>query len=202
MTTPIDYEKTGIEAPGHGAVQIPIYNHVELASSEDLSFNAILKGTAAHPLTTFEKKAALINLELDKFGLGRYQICIWFLCGFGYFLDLAWSQGVGLAATAIYQQMNVADKDTGIIYSCANAGLALGALGFGLAVDIIGRKWAFQLTCLITSIFGLLLVGPLMYHSQYRTMADDFLGSSHVQLSRRLCYLLPCLNWSRWEHSH
>jgi hypothetical protein len=25
----------------------------------------------------------LIYSELDKFGLGRYQICIWFLCGFG-----------------------------------------------------------------------------------------------------------------------
>lgn len=31
-------------------------------------------------------------------------------------------------------------------------------MGFGLAVDIIGRKWAFNITCLITSVFGLLLV--------------------------------------------
>lgn len=142
----------------HVESQIPIYNNVELASSEDLSFGAIIRGTAARPLTTFEKKAALINAELDKFGLGRYQICIWFLCGFGYFLDLAWAQGVGLIATAIYQEMGVADKDTGTIFALANAGLAIGALGFGLAVDIIGRKWAFNLTCLITSIFGLLLV--------------------------------------------
>ena len=43
----------------------------------------------------------LISREIDKFGTGRYQICIWLLCGFGYFLDLAWAQGVGLAATAI-----------------------------------------------------------------------------------------------------
>lgn len=142
----------------HGGVQVPIYNDVELASSEDLSFAAIIKGTAAKPLTTFEKKAALINAELDKFGLGRYQICIWFLCGFGYFLDLAWAQGVGLIATAIYQEMNVAPADQGTIFSIANAGLAIGALGFGLSVDIIGRKWAFQITCLITSVFGLLLV--------------------------------------------
>lgn len=141
-----------------GGVQIPIYNNLELVSSEDLTFAAIIKGTAAHPLNTFEKKAALINGELDKFGLGRYQICIWFLCGFGYFLDLAWAQGVGLISTAIYQEMNVADADTGTIFALANAGLAIGALGFGLAVDIIGRKWAFNLTCLITSIFGLLLV--------------------------------------------
>ncbi|KAF2825030.1 MFS general substrate transporter [Ophiobolus disseminans] len=147
-------------ADAPGGVQIPIYNNLELVSSENLTFAAILKGTAAHPLNTFEKKAALINAELDKFGLGRYQICIWFLCGFGYFLDLAWAQGVGLIATAVYQEMGVADADTGTIFALANAGLAIGALGFGLAVDIIGRKWAFNLTCLITSIFGLLLAAP------------------------------------------
>ncbi|KAF2681226.1 MFS general substrate transporter [Lentithecium fluviatile CBS 122367] len=144
----------------HSGVQIPIYNGVELVSETDLSFGAILKGTAANPLNTFEKKAALINVELDKFGLGRYQICIWFLCGFGYFLDLAWSQGVGLIASAVYQEMDVSPTDTGNIWACANAGLAVGALGFGLAVDVIGRKWAFNLTCLITSIFGLLLAAP------------------------------------------
>jgi MFS family permease len=153
-------EKKDTPAPPYEGVQVPIYNDLETASSEDLSIGAILRGTAAKPLNTFEKKAALINVELDKFGLGRYQICIWFLCGFGYFLDLAWSQGVGLVSTAIYQEMGVADADTGVIFACANAGLALGALGFGLAVDIIGRKWAFNLTCLITSIFGLLLAAP------------------------------------------
>jgi hypothetical protein len=152
-----DDEKVHV-ADTPGGVQIPIYNDLELVDSADLTFTAILRGTAAVPLNTFEKKAALINAELDKFGLGRYQICIWFLCGFGYFLDLAWAQGVGLISTAIYQEMNVADADTGTIFALANAGLAIGALGFGLAVDIIGRKWAFNLTCLITSIFGLLLV--------------------------------------------
>jgi hypothetical protein len=151
-------DEKGHVADTPGGVQIPVYNKLELVSEDNLTFNAILRGTAAVPLNTFEKKAALINVELDKFGMGRYQICIWFLCGFGYFLDLAWAQGVGLISTAIYQEMNVADKDTGTIFALANAGLAIGALGFGLAVDIIGRKLAFNLTCLITSIFGLLLV--------------------------------------------
>lgn len=155
-------------APGHGKdlekphsnVPFPVYNDLELVDETQLSFAAIIKGTAATPLNTFEKKAALINIELDKFGLGKYQICIWFLCGFGYFLDLAWAQGVGLISSAIYQEMNVADADTGAIFAIANAGLAIGALTFGLMVDIIGRKLAFNLTCLITSVFGLLLVSP------------------------------------------
>ncbi|THW36564.1 MFS general substrate transporter [Aureobasidium pullulans] len=133
---------------------------VPVAPEAGLSMGNVFKGNAAHSLTTFEKKAALINAELDKFGMGRYQWCIWFLCGFGYFLDLAWSQGVGLVASAIYQEMGVPDARQGDIYSCANAGLAIGAFTFGILVDVIGRRWAFNLTCLITSVFGLLLAAP------------------------------------------
>ena len=102
-----DDEKIPVEreqSRKHSRVEIPIYNDVERIDHTDLTFASILKGTAATPLNTFEKKAALINVEIDKFGMGKYQICIWFLCGFGYFLDLMWSQGVGLAATAIYQE--------------------------------------------------------------------------------------------------
>jgi hypothetical protein len=188
-----DEFKAPIDKPrNHPDVQIPVYSNVELLSEADLSFGAILRGSAANPLTTFEKKAALINAELDKFGLGRYQICIWFLCGFGYFLDLAWSQGVGLIASAIYQEMDVAPADDGIIYSCANAGLAIGALGFGLAVDIIGRKWAFNLTCLITSVFGLLLVCIIQHELPFLTS----LGRTKIQLWCDLRHLLPCINWT------
>ena len=39
-------------------------------------------------LTLYEKKALLVNRELDSHGMGRYQWWIFFLCGFGYFLDL------------------------------------------------------------------------------------------------------------------
>lgn len=136
----------------------PLIHEQDAASEQSINLGAIIKGTAATPLTSFERKAALINAEMDKFGLGRYQWCIWFLCGFGYFLDLAWAQGVGLIASAIYQEMDVPSKRYGDIWSCANAGLAIGAFGFGMLIDIIGRKWAFNLTCLICSVFGLLLV--------------------------------------------
>lgn len=135
---------------------------LEGVSHVEISLGSIIKGTAVAPLTTFEKKAALINAELDNFGLGKYQLCIWFLCGFGYFLDLAWAQGVGLIASAIYQEMGVPESQYGNLWSLANAGLAIGAFSFGILVDVIGRRWAFNLTCLICSIFGLLLVRVLV----------------------------------------
>ncbi|ORY26803.1 sugar transporter-like protein [Naematelia encephala] len=154
-TIPTDEEKAA-DVQNNPILQ----SEVGIASANDLTFGTILKGTAANPLTTFERKAALINAELDNFGMGRYQICIWFLTGFGYFLDLAWAQGVGLMVSAMYQEMGVPAGSTGTIFACANAGLAVGALGFGLLVDVIGRKWAFNLTCLITSVFGMLLAAP------------------------------------------
>ncbi|KAL3467840.1 major facilitator superfamily domain-containing protein [Aspergillus heterothallicus] len=107
--------------------------------------------------SVFERKMELVNAEIDKLGLGKYQWCIWFLCGMGFFIDLALVQGVSLMASAVFQEMGVPAGRQGLLYTCSNTGLAIGAFGFGVITDIIGRKWAFQLTCLITAIFGMLM---------------------------------------------
>ncbi|KAJ5201455.1 uncharacterized protein N7498_006118 [Penicillium cinerascens] len=125
--------------------------------SGDVSYGEMAESASIDERTLFERKAALINAEIDKFGFGKYQWCIWVLCGMGYFVDLAWAQGVGLMATAVFQEMGVPPDKQGLIFTCSNAGLAIGAFGFGILTDIIGRKWAFQITCLITSVFGMLL---------------------------------------------
>ncbi|KAJ5618763.1 hypothetical protein N7510_002747 [Penicillium lagena] len=126
-------------------------------SKGNVSTGDIAEGIAVDERTLFERKAALVNSEIDKFGFGKYQLCLWILCGLGYFTDLAWAQGVGLMATAVFQEMGVPADKQGLIFTCSNAGLAIGAFGVGILTDIIGRKWAFQLTCLITSVFGMLL---------------------------------------------
>ncbi|ODN96244.1 hypothetical protein I350_08246 [Cryptococcus amylolentus CBS 6273] len=144
---------------------------VSVVDKNDTSVKAIIEGKAGKPLTNFERKAALINAEINKFGFGRYQICIWFLCGFGYFLDLAWSQGVGLAASAIYQEMGVPAGKQGIIYSCANAGLAFGALFFGLLVDS-APKFNYPAICAIYFLSSLGLGGNIPIDA---TIALEFL---------------------------
>lgn len=58
-----------------------------------------------------------------------------------------------MIATPIYQEMNVPDDKTGLIFTAFSAGLTIGAFTFGLAVDIIGRKWAFNTTVLICCFF-------------------------------------------------
>ena len=178
---------------------VAVRGQPEAGTSTDISFASIIKGTTATPLTVFERKAALINAEMDKFGMGRYQWCIWFLCGFGYFLDLAWAQGVGVLASAVYQEMGVASEHWGDIFSCSNAGLAVGALFWGIMVDVIGRKWAFNLTCLITSVFGMLIVSGNITRRVFEDLIN-LAGRSQVQLCCCLRHLLALIHRPWWEH--
>ncbi|KIP02515.1 hypothetical protein PHLGIDRAFT_79028 [Phlebiopsis gigantea 11061_1 CR5-6] len=104
-----------------------------------------------------EAKAALINRALEESGMGRYQWCIFFLCGFGYALDLMWAQAFSLVTPRIQQELGVADKDYGDIFSVFSAGLTVGAFVWGILVDIIGRRWAFNLTVGIVATFGMIL---------------------------------------------
>ncbi|KAL8997535.1 MAG: hypothetical protein Q9169_003230 [Polycauliona sp. 2 TL-2023] len=85
-------------------------------------------------LSLYEKKALLVNRELDSHGMGKYQWSIFFLCGMGYFIDLLYAQAFGLVVPAMSQE-----------------------LGFG------SRQYAFNLTVLITSIFGLCIGAPSNY---------------------------------------
>jgi MFS family permease len=94
--------------------------------------------------------------------------------------------------------MGVADAHTGDIFAIANAGLAVGALFWGLAADVIGRKWAFNLTCLITSVFGLLLVGLTIFAISclYRRLYTTRLRQS-TTIPRFVPYIF--LHRSVWE---
>jgi hypothetical protein len=42
-------------------------------------------------------------------------------------LDLMFAQAVGLVATPIYQEMNVPDNKTGLIFTAMSTGLTVGA---------------------------------------------------------------------------
>lgn len=75
---------SGILLPGHvdakdadihvGGLPDPVV--LAASSSED---------TLLGRLSLYERKSLLVNTELDRMGLGRYQMCIWVLCGFGMY---------------------------------------------------------------------------------------------------------------------
>lgn len=113
--------------------------------------------------TLYEKKATLVNRELDRQGMGRYQWCIFLLCGFGYMLDLMWAQALSLLVTSMQAEFGFSKGQSGNIFSSFSAGLTAGAFVWGFLVDIIGRYWAFNFTVLWASIFGLVLGAPNSY---------------------------------------
>lgn len=115
-------------------------------------------------LTLYEKKALLVNRELDSHGMGKYQWSIWLLCGMGYMVDLLYAQAFGLVEPALQQELGFSDGQGGDLFSSFNAGLCAGAFVWGVLVDIIGRQYAFNLTFLISSIFGLCLGAPSNYN--------------------------------------
>ncbi|KAF6234382.1 hypothetical protein HO173_007415 [Letharia columbiana] len=115
-------------------------------------------------LTLYEKKALLVNRELDSHGMGKYQWYIFFLCGFGYLVDLLYAQAFGLVEPAMQQEFGFGPQDSGHIFSSFSAGLTAGAFVWGVLVDIIGRQYAFNLTVLISSVFGLCLAAPSTYN--------------------------------------
>ncbi|KAH8900852.1 MFS general substrate transporter [Thozetella sp. PMI_491] len=108
-------------------------------------------------MTIYEIKCALVDREIDRQGMGYYQWCIWWLCGFGYLLDLLWAQAFGLVLSPLQQEFGFGNDAGGTISTSFNAGLTAGAFFWGSLSDIIGRRWAFNLTCLFSSVFGLCL---------------------------------------------
>lgn len=60
----------------------------------------------------------------------------------------------------------IPDDQIGNLSTAFNVGLTTGAFTWGILVDLVGRKWCFNLTCLIASIFGFLFAGELSLERQ------------------------------------
>ena len=150
--------KTPYQAIPTENVEHPV--HLEPPKSDIQDAYRLSQDPQLEGLTLYEKKAVIINRELDAMGMGRYQWMIFFLCGFGYMLDLLWAQAFGLVATPLQQELGFSDVQLGNIFTSFSAGLTAGAFVWGVLTDIIGRQWAFNFTVLIASISGLCLGIP------------------------------------------
>jgi MFS family permease len=171
--------------------------HVDIQSSR--SSNSSCHGDPEmHGLTLYEKKALLVNRELTSQGMGKYQWMIFVLCGFGYLLDLLWAQAFGLILASIKQEFGFSDTQRGNLGTCFSAGLTAGAFVFGVVVDIIGRYWAFNLTVLTSSIFGICLGIPDSYNTLLVLTALVGLGiGGNIPIDTTICLeMLPHKN--RW----
>lgn len=104
--------------------------------------------------TAYEMKSKLINKAIQDIGMGRYNWQLFVLCGFGWFADNLWMQGVSLTLPSLSAEFGVSEKSVRYTTSALFVGLCLGSFFWGLGSDIMGRRMAFNVTLLITSIFG------------------------------------------------
>ncbi|KAF2716558.1 MFS general substrate transporter [Polychaeton citri CBS 116435] len=98
-------------------------------------------------------KMKLVNDAIDEIGMTRYQWKLFVLNGFGYAVDslILLIQSI-IATYAGYEfQPSLANGLTIAAY----VGMLVGALFWGLSADVIGRKFAFNVSLLLSSIFAI-----------------------------------------------
>ncbi|KAL6701110.1 MFS general substrate transporter [Trichoderma pleuroticola] len=106
--------------------------------------------------TDYEIKSKLINKAIQDIGMGRYNWQLFILCGFGWFADNLWLQGVSLTLPSLSAEFDIPEKTVRYTTSACFVGLSLGSFLWGIGSDLFGRRIAFNMTLLITSIFGIL----------------------------------------------
>ncbi|EEA20885.1 hypothetical protein TMatcc_000883 [Talaromyces marneffei ATCC 18224] len=112
--------------------------------------------TSGHD-TAYDRKAKVINLAIQDIGMGRYQWQLFILCGFGWFADNLWLQGIALTLNQVSQEFGISDTHVRFTTAALFIGLCLGASFWGIASDVVGRRFAFNMTLFICGIFGIFI---------------------------------------------
>ncbi|KAI0005637.1 membrane transporter [Xylariaceae sp. FL0662B] len=115
----------------------------------------VRRGERGRRCSEYELKSKLINKAIQDIGMGRYNWQLFVLCGFGWYADNLWMQGVSLTLPSLSEEFGISEKHVRYTTSSLYVGLCVGSFFWGLGADIMGRRIAFNLTLLITSIFGI-----------------------------------------------
>ncbi|KAL9104389.1 MAG: hypothetical protein Q9163_000647 [Psora crenata] len=132
--------------------------HDRPSISDDPSVEVVptlLKGTVD---PVYEGKAQVLNNAIQDIGMGRYQWQLFILVGgFGWASDNLWPIVTSLILPSITTEFSPSKPP--LLSLAQNIGLLVGAMFWGFGCDIFGRRWAFNLTIGITSVFGLIAAG-------------------------------------------
>jgi MFS family permease len=77
--------------------------------------------------------------------------------GFGWASDNLWPIVTSLIFTPVTEEFGPSKPP--FLSLAQNIGLLVGAIFWGFGCDIFGRRWAFNMTIGITSVFGLISAG-------------------------------------------
>ncbi|CAM4951778.1 unnamed protein product [Rotaria socialis] len=98
-------------------------------------------------------KIKCVNDAIDEIGFTRYHLKLFFLNGFGYAVDsllLLLNSLTQPQITLQYQPIITTAQTISV-----GIGLLVGALFWGIGADLIGRRYAFNITLLLCAIFAI-----------------------------------------------
>lgn len=127
---------------------------VSTDASSDIDDGTLPKGTFD---PVYEAKARVLNRAIREIGMGRYQWQLFVVIGFGWASDNLWPIVTSLILGPASNEFGASRPP--ILTLAQNIGLLVGAIFWGFGCDIFGRRWGFNLTIGLTSIFGLVAAG-------------------------------------------
>ena len=129
---------------------------VELSTASldhDVAAPAVFEGMDP----VYQAKAEVLNAAIQEIGMGRYQWQLFVVIGFGWASDNLWPIVTSLILPAVTREFG--ESRPPLLTLSQNIGLLFGAMFWGFGCDVFGRRWAFNLTIGVTSIFGLCAAG-------------------------------------------
>ncbi|KAI0291552.1 MFS general substrate transporter [Russula brevipes] len=108
----------------------------------------------------YQAKAHVLNQALQEIGMGKYQWGLFAVAGFGWFSDSVWPLVTGLILAPTLNEFHF---NAPLLSLATNLGLFVGAMLWSFGCDIWGRRWSFNLTLFIGSIFGIAMGGSVTF---------------------------------------
>ncbi|KAK4685766.1 hypothetical protein P7C73_g4374, partial [Tremellales sp. Uapishka_1] len=92
---------------------------------------------------------------LEKLGFGAYQWRLLALCGFGWMSDNSALQCIAVILPRVQVHFDLSSKVVGLLSASTMAGMMVGAVGWGVISDLMGRALPFNATLFLTAVFGI-----------------------------------------------
>ncbi|KAF4630613.1 hypothetical protein G7Y89_g7526 [Cudoniella acicularis] len=105
--------------------------------------------------SVYNLKSRVINKAIQDIDMGRYNWNLFILCGFGWFADNLWLQGIAMILPSLSAEFGISETEVRYTTCALFLGLCLGAFVWGIGSDIIGRRLAFNVTLALAGIFGI-----------------------------------------------
>jgi len=97
-----------------------------------------------------------VEQAIEDIGVGRFQYKLLAICGAGWAADAMEVIIIAFVLPSVIRQWQLSTAQAGYMGTAIFIGMLIGAWFWGTITDRIGRKFGFQMTVLVDSIFGFL----------------------------------------------